>query len=125
MRSDQVLARTMGWSHERIMREFELGGAVEREQFIESTYKMNTLGQLLRSRESSGKNAVRTWQQRNDYIPGPDIIPAGPNPHDWDCPCDRCVDGFERLLVDLDLTAEPVVGRLKVPTRYRRDESDR
>jgi hypothetical protein len=61
-----------------------------------------------------------------------------PEPHQWPCQdpfCDPCDEATKRLLRDLNLlprgnrgidyTAEPISGRLKVPARYRKDESDK
>jgi len=122
-----------------LLTEIEQGRKVEQELFQENTRGMNTLGNLLFSRWWSKTEAIRKWQARQDYVPGPPIREAGPNPHQFPCEdpfCWRCEAGVKRLLRDCDLlpvgepdrahlSVEPLIGRLKIPTRYRRDESDK
>jgi hypothetical protein len=62
-----------------------------------------------------------------------------PEPHQFPCEdsyCEPCAEAIKRIFRDLNLlpsgnpdrasyTAVPVIGRLKVAPRYRKDESDR
>jgi hypothetical protein len=65
--------------------------------------------------------------------------PSTPAPHKFPCEdpyCEPCTEAIKRIFRDLNLlpsgnpdrasyTADPLTGRLKVPSRYRKDESDK
>lgn len=67
----------------------------------------------------------------------PSLALSDPHPdHGVLCDCPDCDEAVKRLLRDVgvlpkgakdysDYTIEPIVGPLKIPVRYRRDESDR
>jgi len=119
-----------------LLTEIESGRRVEVALFQENTRSLNTLTNLLDSRVFSQREDVRKWEKRHAYVPKRDITEAGPNGHGWYCFCRRCEAGIKRLLRDCGVlpkgepdrarvTAEPVLERLRVPMRYRRDESDK
>lgn len=100
MRSDQILARTMKYGDELTL--LEQGKAVEREQFIESTYNpLSTMPQMLRQRVFSKSQDVRRWEKQDDYAAIAQTTLAGPNPHGIECPCDSCQAAVKRLLIDV------------------------
>lgn len=126
--------------------EIEQGRRVEGELFRESHRKMETMGELLKARMfGSTEYAIGLRKRMTDYntYNAKDKVPPirneYPDPHPEHgvlCDCPDCDEAVKRLLRDcgilpkglLDykaLTAEPITGRIKVPTRYRRDESDR
>ena len=122
-----------------LLTDIEQGRKVEIALFRENTRSMDTLGDLLTHRWFSKTEDIRLWQKHQDHVPGPPVFQAGENPHRFPCEdpfCWRCEAGVKRLLRDCDLlptgsyymagfSIEPKSQRLRVPTRYRRDESDR
>ena len=119
----------------------ELGRRVERGLFRENTRGMNTMRDLFWQRQFKQQEEVRTWERWNAHRHATEPAyalgwrKAGPNPHGIECPCDRCHQGVLRLLRDCGVLprGEPEWTGFDVypdeqpfvPTRYRRDESDR
>jgi len=112
----------------------EQGRRVEAELFAENTRGMRTMGELLKARLfGSSAWAISLRQRMINYDGGrkvslPQKAPRGTEGR----------PGFDspRLHPDLDaeeawhpshlnLVVDPLIGRLKVPARYRKDESDR
>jgi len=112
----------------------EQGRRVEGDLYAENHRTMQTMGELLKARVfGSTPWAVGLRKRMTDYSGGrkvslPQKAPRGTEGR----------PGFDspRLHPDLDaeedwrpshinLVVEPLIGRLKVPARYRRDESDR
>ena len=112
----------------------EQGRRVEAELFAENTRGMRTMGELLKARLfGSTVWAVSLRKRMTNYDGGrkvslPQKAPRGTEGR----------PGFDsqRLHPDLDaeedwrpshlnLVVDPLIGRLKVPARYRRDESDK
>ena len=137
MNTQAILRRQ--FEREDFLTTLEQGRKVERALFRENTRGMNTMRDLFWQRQFKQQEDVRIWERWNAYVAGPEIRPAGPNPHQWPCDdplCDRCDAAEKHLLRDLDLlpkgkkdwldyAAEEVAERLFGLTRYRRDESDR
>jgi hypothetical protein len=125
----------------------EQGRRVEQEQFQENTRGMRTMGELLKARLfGSTQWAIDLRRRMTNYVQGggevkgvPRLASPPPEPHKFPCQdpyCDRCNEAIKRLFRDigllpsgkpdrLDLTDEPFAGRFRVPTRYRKDESDK
>ena len=119
------------WDEARLI---ELGRRAESELYAESHRHMRTMGALLKARVfGSTPWAVGLRQRMISYDGGrkvslPQKAPRGTEGR----------PGFDspRLHPDLDaeedwrpshlnLVVEPLIGRLKVPARYRKDESDK
>jgi len=85
-----------------LLTEIEQGRKVEIELFQENHRSMNTLANLLWSRDFSKKKDVRFWERWNEYVP---LISTSALRSSWvrhgiDCPCDGCLDATKRLLID-------------------------
>ena len=127
----------------------EQGRRVEGELFAENHRSMQTMGELLKARMfGSTEYAIGLRKRMTNYVQGGEVsgdapltVPPEPDPHGFPCQdpyCNRCNDAIKKIFRDCgllpsgqpdpewkDLTDEPFSGRLRVPTRYRRDESDR
>ena len=128
----------------------EQGRRVEGELFAENSRGLRTMGELLKARMFGATEYAINLRKRMTKFQGgapgsaagTPVVPTNrqfpPEPHQFPCEdpyCDRCNNAIKRLFRDVgllpsgkpdrDLTDEPFTGRLKVPTRYRRDESDR
>jgi hypothetical protein len=121
----------------------EQGRRVEREQFQENHRGIRTMGELLKARVFEGTQwAIDLRRRTLNYVQGGgrSMPSAGrsPEPHKFPCEdpyCMPCAEAIKRIFRDLNLlpkgshgtdyTVDPITGRLKVPARYRKDESDR
>ena len=107
----------------------EQGRRVEHDLFQENSRGIRTMGELLKARVFGATEYAMSLRKRmTQYVQGGGVrlAPTGalsatrpPEPHpDLDC------EAAPRRAW-LEYTPEPLIGRLKVPTRYRKDESDR
>ena len=129
----------------------EQGRRVEGDLYAENHRTMQTMGELLKARVfGSTPWAVGLRKRMTNYVRGGGSVatPPGrsPGPHrgrkvSLPQKAPRGTEGrpgfdSQRLHPDLDaeedwrpshlnLVVDPLIGRLKVPARYRRDESDR
>jgi hypothetical protein len=118
----------------------EQGRRVEIDLFQENSRGMRTMGELLKARMFGATEYALSLRKRMmDYQhqqPGPVIVAAKQVKHGIECPCDDCDLAVKRLLRDCGVlpkgkpnwasfTVEPESERLKMPARYRKDESDR
>jgi hypothetical protein len=132
---------------EDVITTLEQGRRVEVELFQEKHRGMRTMGELLKARMfGATEYAINLRKRMTQFVqgggenerPGHSLVSRPPEPHQWPCQdpfCDPCDRATKRLLRDLNLlprgnrgidyTAEPISGRLKVPARYRKDESDK
>jgi len=86
-----------------LLTEIEQGRKVEVALFRENTRSMDTLTNLLENRVFSKREDVRRWERWNEYVPlvsTPELrsywVQHGP-----ECPCDGCLEGHKRLLIDV------------------------
>jgi hypothetical protein len=128
----------------------EQGRRVEGDLYAENHRTMQTMGELLKARMFGATEYALSLRKRmTNYVQGDGVLRSGvaahpsfsppPEPHKFPCQdpyCDRCNEAIKRLFRDigllpsgkpdrLDLTDEPFSGRFRVPTRYRKDESDK
>jgi hypothetical protein len=122
------------------------GSRVEREQFQENHRGIRTMGELLKARVFEGTQWAIDLRRRMFKFQGGGSPPVtrgttaarSPEPHKFPCEdpyCMPCAEAIKRIFRDLNLlpkgnhgadyTVDPITGRLKVPLRYRRDESDK
>ena len=123
----------------------EQGRRVEGDLFAENHRNLQTMGELLKARMfGSTEYAIGLRKRMYAYESGvgrpPEPYPDPHPEHGVLCDCDDCDEAVKRLLRDCGVLpkgrsdrdvmtlAEEIearAGRLKVPLRYRRDESDR
>jgi len=124
----------------------EQGRRVEIDLFQENSRGIRSMGELLKARmfgateyAISLRKRMTNFQGGVNRTPAPQAGDRPPEPHQWPCEdpwCDPCDAATKRLLRDLNIlpkgkpdrasyTADPITGRLKVPSRYRKDESDK
>ena len=111
----------------------EQGRRVEGDLYSENHRTMQTMGELLKARVfGSTPWAVGLRKRMIDYSGGrkdslPQKAPRGTEGRPgFDSPrLHPDLDAEEAPRSHLDLVVDPLIGRLKVPARYRRDESDR
>jgi hypothetical protein len=127
----------------------EQGRRVEREQFQENHRGIRTMGELLKARVFEGTQWAIDLRRRMFKFRGggaaSGLIASGgsararpPEPHKFPCEdpyCMPCAEAIKGIFRDLNLlpkgnhgadySVDPITGRLKVPARYRKDESDK
>ena len=124
----------------------EQGRRVEGDLYAENHRSMQTMGELLKARMfGSTEYAIGLRKRMTNYVQGgrsksqvTGLAPPELDPHPEHgvlCDCQDCDEAVKRLLRDcgvlpkggyhrLELVRERIEGRLRVATRYRKDESD-